>query len=140
MTNPSGPSSFETAIAMKNSESVGQDNVSSSANVGGSNGGGKISVGGGTIGLLGTENGGMSVPGQGPGMDGFFDKINSSAAFTGDLTEVGDKIAAHQIGDELKLSDSGLGNTGPGLSNAARLNNIKFNAPGMFNPESEGRS
>lgn len=28
-----GPSSFETAIAMKNSESVGQDNVSSSSGV-----------------------------------------------------------------------------------------------------------
>ena len=33
---PSGSSSFETSIAMKNSESVGQDNVSSSSGVTGS--------------------------------------------------------------------------------------------------------
>ena len=84
------------------------------------------------------ESQGLSVPGAGPGMDEFFEKINSQAAFSGDVVQAASSIVSHQAGGELKISDAGLNNTGQGLSSIAPSNTPIFKPVGMIGGQGTG--
>jgi hypothetical protein len=135
----------------KSNRSVSSGNVHSGESVGGSNGEGQSLVKnsqlegynkvGGTLGLPAVEgNGGIAIPGQGPGLDGFFTKINENSALTNSLADSLAGVAAHQAGGELELSKTDLNKPSAGVGAMAKLDNVKPGQLGMFANNGEGAS